>query len=60
MHRRFYRWHNKGIWAKILEALVEDTDVAGVMTDASHVKIHLDATDAQRGNQKMGLTIAFR
>ena len=26
VHRRFCRWRDKGIWEKILEALVDDTD----------------------------------
>ena len=40
VHRRFCRWRDKGIWEKILEALVDDTDFEWLMIDASHVKVH--------------------
>ena len=56
VHRRFCRWRDKGIWEKILEALVDDTDFEWLMIDASHVKVHPDAAGAQGGNQAMGRT----
>ena len=56
VHRRFCRWRDKGIWEKILEALVDDTDFEWLMIDASHVKVHPDATGARGGNQAMGRT----
>ena len=56
VHRRFCRWRGKGIWEKILEALVDDTDFEWLMIDASHVKVHPDATGARGGNQAMGRT----
>ena len=59
MHRRFYRWHNKGIWAKILEALVEGTDFEGLMIEANHVKVSHDAADARGGNLETYLTIVL-
>ena len=37
------RWRNKRIWEKILEALVDDTDVERLIIDVSHVKVHLAA-----------------
>ncbi|WP_370687952.1 IS5 family transposase [uncultured Oscillibacter sp.] len=54
VHRRFCRWRDKGIWEKILEALVDDTDFEWLMIDASHVKVHPDAAGARGGNQAMG------
>lgn len=56
VHRRFSRWRDKGIWEKILEALVDDTDFEWLMIDASHVKVHPDAAGARGGNQEMGRT----
>ena len=52
----FCRWRDKGIWEKILEALVEDADSEGLMIDASHVKVHPDAAGARCGNQAMDRT----
>ncbi len=46
----FCRWRDKGIWEKILGALVEDADSEGLMIDASHVKVHPDAAGARCGN----------
>ena len=46
VHRWFCRWRDKGIWEKILEALVDDTDFEWLMIDASHVKVHPDAAGA--------------
>ena len=54
VHRRFCRWRDKGIWERILEALVDDTDFEWLMIDASHVKVHPDAAGARGGNQAMG------
>ena len=56
VHRRFCRWRDKGIWEKILEALVDDTDFEWLMIDASHVKVHPDAAGARGGNQAMDRT----
>ena len=56
VRRRFCRWRDKGIWEKILEALVDDTDFEWLMIDASHVKVHPDAAGARGGNQAMDHT----
>ena len=56
VHRRFCRWRDKGIWEKIWEALVDDTDFEWLMIDASYVKVHPDAAGAQGGKQAMGRT----
>ena len=52
----FCRWRDKGIWEKILGALVVDADSEGLMLNASHVKIHPDAAGARCGNQAMDRT----
>ena len=56
VHRRFCRWRDKGIWENILTALIDDADFEWLMIDASHVKVHPDATGARGGNQAMGRT----
>jgi transposase len=55
-HRRFSRWRNKGIWGKILAALIIEPDYEWLMIDASHIKIHPHAAGAVGGNQDIGLT----
>ena len=53
-HRRFIRWRDKGIWEKLLEALMEEPDFEWLMIDASHIKVHPQAAGARGGNQDMG------
>ena len=55
-HRRFCRWRDKGIWESLLEQLVDEPDFEWLMIDASHVKVHHDATGAVGGNQAIGRT----
>ena len=55
-HRRFCRWRDKGVWAKILEILIDDPDFEWLMIDASHIKVHPHAAGAVGGNQDMGRT----
>ena len=54
--RRFCRWRDKGIWEKILEAIVDAPDFEWLMIDASHVKVHPHAAGAKGGNQEMART----
>ena len=39
-HRRFCRWRDRGIWEKILEALIVEPDFEWLIIDASHCKVH--------------------
>ena len=55
-HRRFIRWRNKGIWAKLLEILIGDPDYEWLIIDASHCKVHPHAAGAKGGNQDMSRT----
>ena len=55
-HRRFCRWRDKGIWARLQEHLVKEPDYEWVMIDASHIKVHPRASGAKGGNQDMGIT----
>ena len=56
MHIRFLSWRNKGIWEKILAALIDEPDFEWLMIDASHCKVHPDAAGAKGGNQDMSRT----
>ena len=56
VQRRFCRWRDKGIWEKILEAIVDAPDFEWLMIDASHIKVHPHAAGAQGGNQEMART----
>jgi len=56
VQRRFCRWRDKGIWEKMLEALIDDPDFEWLMIDASHIKVHQHGTGAVGGNQDMGKT----
>jgi transposase len=48
---RYNRWSKKGLWQKILIALVESTDPpAIVMIDSSVVKAHRSASGAKGGS----------
>ena len=39
-HRRFCRWRDRGVWADLLEAVMEDPDFEWLMVDASYIKAH--------------------
>ena len=55
-HRRFCRWRDKGIWAKLFNMFVQDPDFEWLMIDASYIKVHPHGTGARGGNQDMGRT----
>ena len=55
-HRRFCRWRDRGVWEKILEALIVDPDFEWLIIDASHCKVHPHASGAKGGNEGMGRT----
>jgi transposase len=55
-HRRFCRWRDRGVWAALLEQLVDDPDFEWLMIDASHIKVHPHAAGAKGGNQDMNRT----
>lgn len=55
-HRRFTRWRDKGIWANLLEVLIDQPDYKWLMIDASHCKVHPHASGARGGNEEMSRT----
>jgi len=56
VQRRFCRWRDKGIWARLLEIFIDDPDFEWLMIDSSYIKVHLHATGAEGGNQDMSRT----
>lgn len=37
-HRRFCRWQDKGVWERLLEAVVDDLDFEWLMVDSACAK----------------------
>ena len=56
VHQRFIRWCRKGVWGELLDILINEPDFEWLMIDASHVKVHPDASGAAGGNQDMERT----
>ena len=55
-HRRFCRWRDSGVWESLLENLISDPDYEWLMIDATHIKVHPNASGAKGGNQDMNRT----
>jgi len=63
-HRRFCRWRDRGVWEKILEALITEPDFEWLIIDSTYCKVHPHAAGAIGGNQAMsrtkgGLTLRY-
>ena len=58
-HRRFSRWRDKCIWAKLFNMFVQDPDFEWLMIDSSCIKVHPHTTGASGGNQDMGRTKGY-
>ena len=39
-HRRFCRWRDRGVWARLLDSVIDGPDFEWLMIDASHIKVH--------------------
>ena len=55
-HRRFCRWRDRGVWADLLDGVIDDPDFEWLMIDASHIKVHPHGAGARGGNQAMDRT----
>ena len=53
---RCHRWRQKGVWAQLLEAVIDEPDLEWLMIDASYVKAHQHSASAVDGNQAVGRT----
>ena len=55
-HRRFCRWRDRGVWAGLLEEVMDDPDFEWLMIDASYIKAHPHSAGARGGNQAIART----
>ena len=55
-HRPFGRWRDRGVWARLLDTLIDDPDFEWLLIDASHVTAHPHAAGAVGGNPELGRT----
>ena len=59
-HRRFCRWRDRGVWADLLDQVIDDPDLGPdlgwLMIDSTHIKLHPHGTGAVGGNQAMSHT----
>jgi len=55
-HRRFCRWRDRGVWERLLAAVIDEPDLEWLMIDATHIKVHPHAAGARGGNQEMART----
>ena len=55
-NRRFGRWQEGGVWARLLAEFSDDPDLEWLMIDASHIKVHPRGAGAEGGNQDMDHT----
>ena len=55
-HRRFCRWRDRGVWADLLDEVIDDPDFEWLMIDSTHIKLHPHGTGAVGGNQAMSHT----
>ncbi len=47
--RRFRRWAKNGVWARILEILIEDPDLEHLIIDATIIRTHQHAAGGKGG-----------
>jgi transposase len=52
IHRRFFRWAQQGIWARLLEKAQIDPDLEAVMIDATLVRAHACSAGYGKDSQK--------
>lgn len=52
IHRRFFRWVQKGVWERLLEALKIDPDLETVMIDGTIIRAHSCAAGYKKNSQQ--------
>jgi len=52
LHRRFFRWVQKGIWERLLEKAQIDPDLETVMIDATIIRAHACAAGYEKNSQE--------
>ena len=53
IHKRFTRWSKSGIWERIFEMLLADSDNRHIMIDSTVVRVHQQAA-CGKGGQRRG------
>ena len=53
VHKRFTRWSQSGIWERIFEMLLADSDNRYIMIDSTVVRVHQQAA-CGKGGQRRG------
>src|SRR5580692_11526994 len=53
--RRWRRWCQRGLWPKLLRVLARDAQGRLRFLDASHVKVHQDASNPAGGQQNQAI-----
>lgn len=48
VYTRFSRWGKKGVWKRIIDAVVTDADVQALLIDSTTVRAHQHAAGAQK------------
>ena len=51
VHKRFTRWARSGLWQRIFEVLLEDSDNSYVMIDSTIVRAHQQAAGGKGGTR---------
>jgi len=51
VHKRFTRWARSGLWQRIFEVLLEDSDNSCVMIDSTIVRAHQQAAGGKGGTR---------
>ena len=52
----FAAGRDRGVWAHLLDGVIDDPDFEWLMIDASYIKVHPHAAGARGGNQAMDRT----
>jgi transposase len=60
VHRRFSRWAEKGIWAKLLSVLSQEADTEYVLIDSTVVRAHQHSAGGRDPNQQAGHGVDYR
>ena len=51
VHKRFTRWARSGLWQRIFQVLLEDSDNSYVMIDSTIVRTHQQAAGGKGGTR---------
>lgn len=53
---RYSRWSKKGVWQRLIEAIIDDPDLEALLIDSTVVRAHQHAAGAQkkRGHKRSG------